>query len=98
MEHEGTKTRSSSALCLFLRFFVSSCSVKIHPNAWGLQKAAGFVQKAPPFFQKGPGFDKKAAGFERKGPGFGRKSGKTTQITDSFVFAPFCHFFVPTAL
>ena len=29
IEHEGTKTRSSSALCLFLRFFVSSCSVKI---------------------------------------------------------------------
>ena len=66
MEHEGTKTRSSSALCLFLRFFVSSCSVKIHPNAWGLQKAAGFVQKAPPFAQKGPGFDKKAAGFDKK--------------------------------
>ncbi|MBQ8712678.1 MAG: hypothetical protein IJ551_07670, partial [Prevotella sp.] len=60
----------SSALCLFLRFFVSSCSVKIHPNAWGLQKAAGFVQKAPPFFQKGPGFEKKAAGFEKKAAGF----------------------------
>ena len=27
IEHEGTKTRSSSALSLFLRFFVSSCSV-----------------------------------------------------------------------
>ena len=64
MEHEGTKTRSSSALCLFLRFFVSSCSVKIrHSKLRDFQKAAGFVQKAPPFFQKGPGFDKKAAGF-----------------------------------
>ncbi|MBQ8712379.1 MAG: hypothetical protein IJ551_06115, partial [Prevotella sp.] len=52
------------ALCLFLRFFVSSCSVKIrHSKLWDFQKAVGFVQKAPPFFQKGPGFEKKAAGF-----------------------------------
>ena len=85
MEHEGTKTRSSSALCLFLRFFVSSCSVKIRHSklrdfqkAAGFvqkappfaQKAAGFVQKAPPFAQKGPGFDKKAAGFDKKAAGF----------------------------
>ena len=69
MEHEGTKTRSSSALCLFLRFFVSSCSVKIrHSKLWDFQKVAGFVQKAPPFFQKGPGFDKKAAGFAQNPP------------------------------
>ena len=30
MEHEETKTRSFSILCLFLRFFVSSCSVKTY--------------------------------------------------------------------
>ena len=32
MEHEETKERSFSFLCNYLRFFVSSCLVKIIPT------------------------------------------------------------------
>ncbi|MBQ8713508.1 MAG: hypothetical protein IJ551_11920, partial [Prevotella sp.] len=45
--HEDTKTRSSSALCLFLRFFVSLCSVKIrHSRLRDFQKVPPFGKKA----------------------------------------------------